>query len=285
LAAVRIFVDIKSGKERDAFARTVDLIRLANRMQEGNGSIIHYLVGTAIKRLALQNTRTLTPSARLRSDELTEVTTQIVKAASNTDALTNALKVEYQMQKLASVNFLDKAVNTNALLRGAAKITPFFNVRKTQHKYAKTTRTVMSHLDQPYSHGVASLTNLAELPGKIRLALGGNAVGEVLHSMTAMTLDRVVRNRFSEYVEIEVTATFLALKAYQLKHGRLPAQLSELVPQFLPAVPVDDFDGQPLRYDPERKILYSVSTNCQDDGGVQSDPRKSEPDWVFPIPF
>jgi hypothetical protein len=285
LAAVRIFVDIKSGKERDAFTRTVDLIRLANRMQEGNGSIIHYLVGTAIKRLALQNTRTLTPSAQLRSDELTEVTAQIFQTARNTGAMTNALKVEYQMQKIATINLLDRTINTNNLLRGAVRLTPFFNVRKTQNKYAKTTWTVMFHLSQPYAHGAASLTNLAELPGKIQIALGGNAIGEVLHSMSAMTLDRMVRNRVSEYLEIEVTATFLALKAYQLKHGRLPAELSELVPQFLSAVPRDDFDGQPLRYDRDRKILYSVSTNCQDDGGVQKDSRKPEPDWVFPIPF
>jgi hypothetical protein len=285
LAAVRIFVQFNSGHEREAMEHLVDLIRLANRVQEGNGPIINYLVGTSIKRLAMQTARTLAPRTGLSADDLSVAAAQISQTARNIGAMTNALKVEYQMQKMAAVNFLDQASNTNSLLRGAVRLTPFFNVRKTQNKYAKTTRTVMYHLSQPYAHGAASLTNLAELPGKIQLGLGGNAIGEVLHSMSAASMDRLVKNKVREYVEIEVTTTFLALKAYQLKHGRLPAELSELVPQFLSAVPRDDFDGQPLRYDRDRKILYSVSTNCQDDGGVQKDSRNLEPDWVFPIPF
>jgi hypothetical protein len=39
---------------------------------------------------------------------------------------------------------------------------------------------------------------------------------------------------------------------------------------------VDDFDGQPLRYSPERKIVYSVGQNLKDDGG---DDRESKTDF------
>jgi hypothetical protein len=35
---------------------------------------------------------------------------------------------------------------------------------------------------------------------------------------------------------------------YQMEHGRMPATLDELVPAYLPAVPLDPFDGQPFRY-------------------------------------
>lgn len=41
--------------------------------------------------------------------------------------------------------------------------------------------------------------------------------------------------------------TGLAVEAYRHKHGRHPERLEELVPGFLPAVPVDPRDGQPLR--------------------------------------
>jgi len=39
------------------------------------------------------------------------------------------------------------------------------------------------------------------------------------------------------------------------------------VPDFLDAVPMDDFDSQPLRYSAEKKIVYSVGKNLKDDGG------------------
>lgn len=86
-------------------------------------------------------------------------------------------------------------------------------------------------------------------------------------------------------VNVEATCTLLGMRAHQLKHGRLPAKLDELVPEFLPRVPVDDFDGQPLRYSPSDKLLYSVSRDGDDDKGVETDRSKHTPDYVFSIPF
>lgn len=43
-----------------------------------------------------------------------------------------------------------------------------------------------------------------------------------------------------------------------------------LVPQFLDAVPVDPFDGKPLRYriDADKIVIWSIHENMTDDGGV-----------------
>ena len=62
----------------------------------------------------------------------------------------------------------------------------------------------------------------------------------------------------------------LALQRYRLAHSRYPESLSLLVPQYLPAVPRDPLDGQPLRYRMEKDgtyLLYSVGINGQDDEG------------------
>jgi hypothetical protein len=40
----------------------------------------------------------------------------------------------------------------------------------------------------------------------------------------------------------------LALESYRLSEGRWPVDLQELVPKYLGTVPLDPFDGQPLRY-------------------------------------
>jgi hypothetical protein len=71
---------------------------------------------------------------------------------------------------------------------------------------------------------------------------------------------------------IELLKCELAIRAYQLEHGQLPASLDALVPGLLPSVPIDPFDpaGGPLRYrlDDEEYALYSVGLNGVDDAGA-----------------
>jgi hypothetical protein len=64
--------------------------------------------------------------------------------------------------------------------------------------------------------------------------------------------------------------TACAVERYRLRHSfKLPEYLDQLVPEFLPAVPLDPFDGRPLRYSPtgEGYVLYSVGPDKLDDGG------------------
>jgi hypothetical protein len=53
--------------------------------------------------------------------------------------------------------------------------------------------------------------------------------------------------------------TALAATAYRQKHGKYPERLEELVPAFLPAMPVDPCDGQVLRLKrfPDVTVLYT----------------------------
>jgi hypothetical protein len=70
----------------------------------------------------------------------------------------------------------------------------------------------------------------------------------------------------------------VAVERFRLRHGRLPAKLKELVPEFLGGVPVDPFDGQPLRYRVEADgfTIYSVGTNQADDGALDDEGRSDE---------
>jgi len=67
-----------------------------------------------------------------------------------------------------------------------------------------------------------------------------------------------------------LTITAIALKRFQLRHGKLPAGLEELVPEFISAVPIDLMNQQPLCYrlNPDGTfVLYSVGEDGKDDGG------------------
>jgi hypothetical protein len=76
-------------------------------------------------------------------------------------------------------------------------------------------------------------------------------------------------------IQRSVVVAALALKRYQLKHGAYPAQLSALVPEFLPQAPRDPVDGKSLRYrlNPDGSfLLYSIGEDGVDNGG---DPKPS----------
>ena len=64
----------------------------------------------------------------------------------------------------------------------------------------------------------------------------------------------------------------LAVERYRLANGKLPNQLSDLVPSFLPSVPTDPFDGKPLRCKTLAKgyMVYSVGDDREDNGGVET---------------
>jgi hypothetical protein len=69
----------------------------------------------------------------------------------------------------------------------------------------------------------------------------------------------------------------VALEMFRRDHGAmLPHALSEVVPRYLVAIPIDPFSGGPLLYRAERDTytIYSVGANLRDDGGdVTSAPR------------
>jgi len=60
----------------------------------------------------------------------------------------------------------------------------------------------------------------------------------------------------------------IACELFRRKHGELPESLDALAPEFLEKVPNDPFDGKPLRYSKEKKIIYSVGENLIDSGGI-----------------
>ena len=119
------------------------------------------------------------------------------------------------------------------------------------------------------------------------MALSGNWVGQINYYMMMPAEASLLATKSKGDTQLQATRTILALRAYQLTHGNLPSDLNALVPEFLDAVPVDDFDGQPLRYSPDRKIVYSVGQNLKDDGGNDSRPGPSNRplDFVYKFDF
>jgi len=62
----------------------------------------------------------------------------------------------------------------------------------------------------------------------------------------------------------------IACERYRRRHGELPEKLDQLVPEFLPELPVDPYTGEPLQYvvRDDEYLVYSVGSNRIDEGGL-----------------
>lgn len=86
-----------------------------------------------------------------------------------------------------------------------------------------------------------------------------------------------------------VARVAVAVERYRLATGRLPQNLADLVPTYLETVPIDPFDGQPLRYkrrDPGY-VVYSIGPDETDDNGTeyQGKPRGQREDLPYDVTF
>lgn len=92
----------------------------------------------------------------------------------------------------------------------------------------------------------------------------------------------------------EAAMVALTLEAWRAKAGTYPDDLGELVPHYLPAVPLDRSTGAPLRYKlvDGKPLLYGLGKDGVDDGGVWVEDKATrwanvpaKGDWVlYPEP-
>jgi hypothetical protein len=113
---------------------------------------------------------------------------------------------------------------------------------------------------------------------RLHQALGG-ATGRIRYLFVFLLLPPVqpVFNVAQRAIqERDATEVAIALVLWHRKHGDWPARLDQLVPDLLPAVPPDRYDGRPLRYVVRQgqPIVYSIGRDRDDDGGT---PTAGEP--------
>jgi hypothetical protein len=110
--------------------------------------------------------------------------------------------------------------------------------------------------------GVALDQKTAGLLGSIRY----EAIGLLLPA-----LSRAYQVATNAAMDRDATLATIAIELERRRTGKLPPSLESLVPSLLPSVPLDNADGQPLRYrtlDADRYVLYSLGGDKADAGGL-----------------
>jgi hypothetical protein len=127
----------------------------------------------------------------------------------------------------------------------------------------------------------ARLTRLHEIEDEIEELSFLHAVIDMFTPVMRRIAELDVQLR----AHIELARTALAIERYRLATGEVPAELAVLVPQYLNGVPIDPFDGRPIRYRCTEPgyLLYSIMEDGQDNDGRTRD--EVEPDEPYDLCF
>lgn len=289
LVSIRENSLMRRGEDVEAFDGMVQQIRMGRKMQNARGVLLHYLVGAAVKEIGYSQMRYWAATTRLTPEQLKNFIKQIEPTPDEESiAYANSMRMEYQFS-LTLIDDLRRGKITDPeagqTLR-SARFVPEFNVSKTKARLAGKFQFLVDIAPRRYCE--VKFPDPNSRPNLFLLLLSGNAIGEILCELLEPALDQAFARKVRSDVSLQATQTILALRAYQLAHGNLPKDLSALVPEFLSEVPVDVFDGKPLRYSAQRKIVYSVGKNLKDDGGddrSNAGPDQNHLDLVYAFGF
>ncbi len=111
-------------------------------------------------------------------------------------------------------------------------------------------------------------------------------VGQWIHFLKEIIKPSVMESltlHFRLIAMRRMAATALAMRMYELDHGRRPETLDQLVPDYLPDVPDDPFSEtpRPIGYRPDANppVLYSMGEDGEDDRGAFVLNKEGGVDW------
>ncbi len=93
----------------------------------------------------------------------------------------------------------------------------------------------------------------------------------LISKMLLPALGKAVGKDLGVIATMEATRTALAVEQYRLKHNdQVPANLEDLVPDFLESIPEDPFSGSPVKYRKRERgfVIYSVGADLKDNQGL-----------------
>jgi hypothetical protein len=145
-----------------------------------------------------------------------------------------------------------------------------------------------------HTTGVLAASDAPDLPAFVARCppmppwmTGGGGFGHPVAKPMLPAFQNSGQSLYRALAERRLAATLLAIRWYEVEHGKRPATLEPLVPRYLPAVPLDPLAtaGRAIRYaaDGETPSVYSVGADGRDNNGNAGANRWQGPDLVIPL--
>lgn len=237
-------------------------------------TIISRLVQIAIQAQAVQGIEQILRVAELNVVQLSRLDEQVNRALAG-QSMTWALWGEraFGIETLEAVATGTISLNSIQTMAGSPGAIPTFwlptwLVRDNQLKAAQMYGCLVDAADDPDALRAAAQKMEAVAPAL--------PLKYALIRILMPSLSRAVQLHVRITAHLRAARAALAAERFRLDAGRLPESLDELVPRYLEAVPIDPFDGGPLRLvtTADGIVVYSIGEDGVDDGGIVQRPEK-----------
>jgi len=272
-----------TGRHQEAFQGAIDTVKFGSMIENSEGPMITFVVGVACNGMGLQSLREMLPDIELTSAELRDCVQQIQPLQIDIEKAANVFRYEYFVSSNVVDDYSPFEI-VNMISRWPPEEDQHLDRFRRDWFYGSrlfvrpnATKRLYGEYYTEYLNKIAVYaTERAKMRSEEEFLMNilersrqfsGNYAGINLFLVTAGSFDSVIERKSKSEVSLHATRLLIALKAYKLDHGELPDTLDTLVPDYINAVPLDDFDGKPMRYDRGQRIIYSVGENLEDDGG------------------
>ncbi len=256
----------KLNDDESAMQAALELAILAKQMQGVHAWPTFYARGIELHQLACENISELLRTTRLNSRKLAYFQQEFERAAPSETLLHDAMSHYYRFEK-------ELVLSSNSRNRSStAKRLPriFFKPNQTLELFAKSFRELRNGATQPpylssVSMPIASWIGPPNSP--LTTLTSPNRSGITHANQRIWPYAMLVERQGLQSARHVVVLTQFAIRRCAMDHGKLPQTLSDLMPNYLRDLPKDPYNGEPLHYDAQRGVLYSIGQDYKDDGG------------------
>ena len=284
----------RANRPDEALREAVKINKLGHQIIVGHNSMIGTLVGISIQQLGSETILRILPFGTPSTEVLAEVRNTLKNSSDNVEGYRDAFRGEYTNiantiqesinQELdENIQYLVDEGEVSRSYADFVKYGYYYKPNQTQNLYinlhkqeieAIGTKCDLDELGQELQSNIGEISS-----GKI--VFTENAIGKMLYSLTGLALSSVLEKGCENDLIARVAEIQLALREYKSEHNIL---LNDYQPLFSTS-PLDPFDHQPIRYNANKRILYSVGPNKKDVGGSTGDDWTQMENPTFEIKF
>jgi hypothetical protein len=227
------------------------------------GPVISMLVGNAISGMGTKELRTLMLESALPPEIGKMLAAELRRLEADSPPLAETLRYELisvEQQMYAAVFNTQHVAGSLVVSRGA-----------WHRLYVAAFGDMIQEAQKPYWQSDAKSVVRKWAPDKLSwLMILNRPIPRILVGMFLPALETTISRVTRCEVDLRATAVVCALTGYARVHGEPPERLDQLVPDFLPTVPLDPFDGKPLRYRREVAgwVVWSVGSDMKNDNAA-----------------
>ncbi|HPT16360.1 MAG TPA: hypothetical protein PK388_03670 [Kiritimatiellia bacterium] len=262
-------------------------MRFGDLVQKNASSLITYLVGVAIFSSSVESALELARDPAVSPEPLAQLAAELEKTGPFGDGLVLAIQSE---QRIACnlINDLQErqkqrslaahlGFDTNRWTAWMQYTAYSFQPNRTKQAMAVVHHRLIANTTRIYADRIWDDSDEDGL-GRFAL-LFPNVFGKYLLSILVPGLDKLTNTRCRTDGILAGTKLVVACNRFQRDKGNWPDNLQDVVPNYLPEVPRDPYDGAPFRYSAEEGLVWAAGTNLTDEGGSTRVPG-SEQEYV-----